>query len=119
MRLISLNVIYTLWLREMKRFLRAKSRIVGSIIQALLIFFISLFFGFRILHLLNLLPAFFIMLLIAVSFVGLGVALASRMEDIHGFQLVMNFIIMPIFFLSGALFPLEGLPGWLAKIILH
>ena len=56
------------------------------------------------------------MLLIAVSFVGLGVALASRMEDIHGFQLVMNFIIMPIFFLSGALFPLEGLPGWLAKI---
>ena len=204
MRLISLNVIYTLWLREMKRFLRAKSRIVGSIIQplffililgtgfkslgrfrglplgtdylsflvpgimamtilfssmfagisvlwdrqfgflkeimvapvsrvslvlgriaggmttaiiqALLIFFISLFFGFRILHLLNLLPAFFIMLLIAVSFVGLGVALASRMEDIHGFQLIMNFIIMPIFFLSGALFPLEGLPGWLAKI---
>jgi ABC-2 type transport system permease protein len=29
----------------------------------------------------------------------------------QGFQLIMNFLVMPIFFLSGALFPLDGLPG--------
>jgi ABC-2 type transport system permease protein len=33
------------------------------------------------------------------------------MKDMHGFQLIMNFLIMPIFFLSGALFPLENLPS--------
>jgi ABC-2 type transport system permease protein len=32
------------------------------------------------------------------------------MEDMHGFQLIVNFIIMPMFFLSGALFPLDTAP---------
>ena len=53
------------------------------------------------------------MFLISASFVSLGIAFASRMTDPHGFQLVMNFLIMPVFFLSGALFPLEGVPSWL------
>ncbi|MFH0956634.1 MAG: ABC transporter permease, partial [Candidatus Aenigmatarchaeota archaeon] len=35
------------------------------------------------------------------------------MNDMHGFQLIMNFVIFPIFGLSGALFPIETLPGWL------
>jgi ABC-2 type transport system permease protein len=58
------------------------------------------------------------MLLISGSFVGLGIALASRMSDPHSFQLIMNFLIMPVFFLSGALFPLEGIPGWLKLLTL-
>jgi ABC-2 type transport system permease protein len=53
------------------------------------------------------------MFLISASFVSLGIAFAARMSNPEGFQLVMNFIIMPLFFLSGALFPLEGLPDWL------
>ncbi|MEI8181182.1 MAG: ABC transporter permease [Desulfomonile sp.] len=53
------------------------------------------------------------MFLISASFVGLAIAFASRMSDPHGFQLIMNFVIMPVFFLSGSLFPLDGLPGWL------
>jgi ABC-2 type transport system permease protein len=53
------------------------------------------------------------MFLISAAFVSLGIAFASVMTDPHAFPLIMNFIIMPIFFLSGALFPLEGLPGWL------
>jgi ABC-2 type transport system permease protein len=53
------------------------------------------------------------MFLVSSAFVGLGIAFASRMTDPHGFQLVMNFLIMPVFFLSGALFPLEHLPRWL------
>jgi ABC-2 type transport system permease protein len=53
------------------------------------------------------------MFLISGAFVSLGIAFASAMNDPHGFQLIMNFIIMPVFFLSGALFPLDGLPTWL------
>ncbi|MEJ2716707.1 MAG: ABC transporter permease [Deltaproteobacteria bacterium] len=62
---------------------------------------------------LGLVTAFLFMFLISASFVSLGIAFASRMTDPHGFQLIMNFLIMPVFFLSGALFPLEGLPSWL------
>ena len=46
----------------------------------------------------------------AIVFAGLGVAIGSQLQDMQGFQLIMNFIVMPIYFLSGALFPLSGLP---------
>jgi len=46
----------------------------------------------------------------ATAFVFLGIAIASLMEDMHGFQLVMNLLVMPMFFLSGAIFPLESAP---------
>ena len=48
--------------------------------------------------------------LIALLFTAFGTAIASLMEDFHGFQLIINFLIMPMFFLSGALFPLNDLP---------
>ena len=48
------------------------------------------------------------MLLIALVFAALGVAIGSSLQDMQGFQLIMNFLVMPIFFLSGALFPLDG-----------
>ena len=51
------------------------------------------------------------MLLIAMVFAALGVAVGSSLQDMQGFQLIMNFLVMPIFFLSGALFPLTG-QGW-------
>ena len=54
--------------------------------------------------------AFVFMVLMAVMFTALGTAIASVLSDFQGFQLVMNFLVMPIFFLSGALFPLAGLP---------
>ena len=50
------------------------------------------------------------MALIAVMFTALGTAIASVLSDLQGFQMIMNFLVMPIFFLSGALFPLMGLP---------
>jgi ABC-2 type transport system permease protein len=56
------------------------------------------------------------MFMISSAFVSLGIAFAARMSDPHGFQLVMNFLIMPVFFLSGALFPLENLPKWLTVL---
>lgn len=58
----------------------------------------------------SLLPAILLMAVISVSFVSLGIAFGSLMEDMHGFQLIMNFIVMPMFFLSGALFPISSAP---------
>jgi ABC-2 type transport system permease protein len=46
----------------------------------------------------------------------LGIAIASRMRTLESFQVVMNVLTMPLFFLSGALFPLRGLPGWLSAL---
>ena len=54
--------------------------------------------------------------LLAFALSAMGVALASRMKSMQGFQIVMNFLMMPMFFLSGALFPLGNLPTWLAVL---
>ncbi|MBN1973904.1 MAG: ABC transporter permease [Sedimentisphaerales bacterium] len=78
--------------------------------QGLIILCISLFTGFKP-HWGPLIPvALVFIFLIALLFTALGTAIASLMDDFHGFQLIINFLIMPLFFLSGALFPLEGLP---------
>lgn len=201
--MISGTAVYVLWLREMKRFLRAKSRVVGSlamplfflaflglgfnrmaipgmrrgvdyihflvpgivgmtmlftsmftgisvlwdrefgflkeimvapvnrvsivlgriaggtttaVIQGLLILTISVIMGFKIRGAVPLALSILLMLLISSTFIGLGLIFASRMRDIHGFSLIMNFVIFPLFFLSGALYPLDNLPVWLKYI---
>ena len=81
-----------------------------AIIQGTVVFLISFLAGFRLNHFLGLPLLFLFMLLIALLFTALGTAIASVMEDMHGFQLIMNFLVMPLFFLSGALFPLQNLP---------
>ena len=59
-----------------------------------------------------------LMFLLAFALTSLSIALAARMRSMEGFQVVMNFFMMPMFFLSGALFPLQGLPAWLAGLTL-
>ncbi|MBF8265512.1 MAG: Transport permease protein [Dehalococcoidia bacterium] len=78
--------------------------------QGLLVFVLTLFVGFRPYNLLMLPVAVLFIFLVAILFTSLGIAVASKLEDMQGFQLIMNFLVMPIFFLSGAIFPLEGLP---------
>jgi ABC-2 type transport system permease protein len=70
--------------------------------------------GFRPLGLAAIPQAFAFMALIAIVFAALGTAIGSTLRDMQGFQMIMNFLIMPIFFLSGALFPLTNLPTALA-----
>ena len=193
------QVIYVLWLREMKRYFRAKSRIIGSLgmpfffliflgtgfskfrpysappevdymnflapgILALVLQFGAMFTGIAILFdrqfgflkeimvapvsrvaivlgrtvggmttsffqgLLFLTVALIaglkvqsmgafiavpiFMLLISCAFVNLGLTISSVMRDMQGFSIVMNFIMVPIFLLSGALFPVKEFPGW-------
>ena len=79
-------------------------------LQGLLVLIICLIAGFRPVNWLTLPLALVFMIMTAIVFAGLGVAIGSQLQDMQGFQLIMNFIVMPIYFLSGALFPLTGLP---------
>ena len=81
-----------------------------AVLQGLIIFIISIIVGFRPMNFQLLFFSFIFMALIALFFTALGTALASVLQDMQGFQLIMNFLLMPLFFLSGALFPLQGLP---------
>ena len=198
-----MNAVYIMWLREMKRFIRSKSRIVGALgqpllflislgygfgavfsaagkgsyieflapgiigmsiiftaifngmqviwdrqfgflketlvapvsriaimfgrtiggatvatLQGCLVLFITLFIGFHPYSWVLVPAAIFTMLFIGILFSALGMMVASLLRDMQGFQLIMNFLVMPLFFLSGALFPLQGLPTvmvWVAR----
>ncbi len=81
-----------------------------SLIQAFIVVVICLGAGFRASSFAQLPLSFLFLALIAIMFTALGTAIASVLSDFQGFQLIMNFLVMPIFFLSGALFPLSGLP---------
>ena len=89
-----------------------------AFIQGFIILVLSLFMGLSITSVSGFLIAFVFMVLIGLSFTAFGIAIASKMEDMHGFQLIMNFVIFPIFGLSGALFPIDSLPSWLKSLTL-
>ena len=80
-------------------------------IQGTLVLVVCLIAGFRPVSLAALPVAFAFMALTAIVFAGLGTAIGSTLKDMQGFQFIMNFLVMPIFFLSGALFPLTNLPA--------
>jgi len=54
-----------------------------------------------------------LMLLLALVMSALGILVAARQRSMEGFQVIMNFIMLPMFFLSGAFFPLNGVPIWM------
>ncbi len=56
------------------------------------------------------------MFLVAFSMTGMGILVATRLKSMQGFQMVMNFFMMPMFFISGAMFPLKNAPQWLDSI---
>ncbi|MEE9389824.1 MAG: ABC transporter permease [Candidatus Aminicenantaceae bacterium] len=89
---------------------RIAGGVTTAMIQAVFILGISIIMGFKILSILSLLLAIIFILLIAVTFLGLGLIIASKMRDMQGFGIVINFIIFPLFFLSGALYPIENFP---------
>ena len=196
-----MNAIYIMWLREVKRFIRSKSRIVGSLgqpilflvalgyglgpvfakagqgnylefiapgvigmsiifsaifngmqviwdrqfgflketmvapvsrlsimfgrtiggatvasAQGTLVLLLAVLAGFRPVSWLSVVPALVVMLMVALLFSALGLMIASLLKDMQGFQLIMNFLVMPLFFLSGAIFPLTDVPTALKVI---
>jgi len=144
--------IYVLWLRQVKRYLRSKPRIIASLGQPLLyllsfgfgfgaifakagqgnyiqflapgmigmtILFTSIFSGielmfdrqFGFLKEMLVAPQPRLLLMIGRTLGGATTAIACSLTDMQGFQMVMNFLVMPIYFLSGALFPLTNIPA--------
>jgi ABC-2 type transport system permease protein len=80
-----------------------------AVIQGLLVTAICVIAGLRPQNWMAIPMAICFMVAIAFVFAALGVAIGSSLQDMQGFQLIMNFLVMPIFFLSGAMFPLVGL----------
>jgi ABC-2 type transport system permease protein len=87
-----------------------------AVIQGTIVALICLLAGFRPANWATAPLVLLFMVLIAIVFAALGVAIGSSLQDMQGFQLIMNFLVMPIYFLSGALFPLTGLPKLLSWI---
>ncbi len=87
-----------------------------AVIQGTLVMLVCVVAGFRPVSLVSAPGGFVFMLLIAMAFASMGTAIGSLLKDMQGFQLIMNFLVMPIFFLSGALFPLKNLPAALSVL---
>jgi ABC-2 type transport system permease protein len=86
-----------------------------AMVQGLIILVLAPFVGVHlsVLTVLEIIP---LAAVLAFGLSSLGVAIASMMRSLQGFQVVMNFLMMPMFFLSGALFPLTNLPGWMTVL---
>ena len=87
-----------------------------AMLQGTLVFAVTLLAGFRPVSALVVPVAFLIIALIAIVFSALATAIGSSLKEMAGFQMVMNFLVMPLWFLSGALYPLQGLPAALAVL---
>jgi ABC-2 type transport system permease protein len=81
-----------------------------ALLQGVIVIVLCLLAGFRVHDASHLPLACLFMALTALMFTAVGTAIASLLTDFQGFQLIMNFLVMPIFFLSGALFPLTNVP---------
>ncbi|WP_254273907.1 ABC transporter permease [Haloarcula marina] len=81
-----------------------------TMLQALLILALAVPLGFRPRSLVGVALAVVFLVLIAATFIGLGLAMASQFKDTQGYNLIINFALFPLAFLSGAFYPLSNLP---------
>jgi ABC-2 type transport system permease protein len=84
-----------------------------SIIQAAILLVIGLAIGMHYTPF-SIVTIAVIILLLSFALTSLGLTIGSYIESLEGFQLIVSFVVFPLFFLSGALFPLNNLPGWLS-----
>jgi ABC-2 type transport system permease protein len=86
-----------------------------SLIQAAILLVIGLFIGIHYTPL-SIMMIILIILFLSFTLTSLGLTLGSYMESLEGFQLIVSFVVFPLYFLSGALFPLSNLPAWLSVL---
>jgi ABC-2 type transport system permease protein len=84
----------------------------AAVIQATILLLLSFIVG------VSMTPMVFILcvgiaLIMSVGLGGMGLVIAAFTDSMEGFNLIMSFIVLPMFLLSGALFPITGLPSWL------
>lgn len=82
-----------------------------AFLQGVIVFLVCLFAGLRLPQPLLLPVAFLFMFLIALLFAAVGTVIGSLLRDMQGFPLIMNFLVLPLFFFSNALYPTAGLPA--------
>ncbi|SDX88461.1 ABC transporter permease [Salimicrobium album] len=85
-------------------------------IQGILLFFLIPFLGisYSIMALIQVIPFMF---LLGCALSGLGLLFASVIRSTQGFQLTVQILVMPMIFLSGALFPVSNMPAWMDVIV--
>ena len=87
-----------------------------SVLQGILVFFISLALGFRPHNWLLLIVALGFMSMLALAITSFSSGIGSFVQDMQGFQAINQFLVFPLYFLSGALYPLTYVPTWLRII---
>ncbi|MCS3923529.1 ABC transporter permease [Methanosalsum natronophilum] len=104
------------------RFYTALGKAVGGVttamIQGVILMVIAGLIGVNYISALGQIISILIMLLIGLGFIGLGISIASKIESIEGFQLVMTFLTFPLLMASSAFYPITDLPTWIRIIVL-
>ena len=98
---------------------RVAQTLAGGLIatvQGCIIFIFAPFVGVP-LKPLNVLATIGVMLVLGIGLTGLGLTIAARMTSFEGFGTVNNFIVLPLYFLSGAQFPVQNVPDWMRVVI--
>ncbi len=90
-------------------------RIVGDSIVATVqgLIILALTFLLTRLNVLGVIPALFVGFLLAMAFSSFGVGMATKMESVEGFQMIIGILMLPLIFLSGAIYPISAMPGWM------
>ena len=88
----------------------------SSLIQSMIIILVASALGVSVTPLI-VLKVMMATVVISIGFVSLGVAIASWMDTMEGFNVIMNFIVMPMFLLSGALFPISATAGVMSAVM--
>lgn len=96
---------------------KAVGGVTTAMIQGILIMIIARIIGVRYVSLWGILAGIAVMFISGIGFIGLGIAIASKIESHEGFQMVMSFLTMPLVLLSGAFFPIANLPSWLKTLV--
>jgi ABC-2 type transport system permease protein len=96
---------------------RSLGGMTTAIIQALVIVGIAVAMGVKLSSVPGFLLGMVIMILTCAAFTGFGLIIATKLGNLEGFMAIMNLIVFPIFFLSGALFPVQSMPSWLRYVM--
>jgi len=88
-----------------------------ALLQASILILIGFFLGIPF-SLISLVLTLFMLFIFAIGLVSLGLIIGSFLESPEGFGLVSSFVVYPLFLLSGALYPLDEIPGWM-KVLTH
>ncbi|MBM5804598.1 MAG: hypothetical protein FJZ49_00765 [Candidatus Verstraetearchaeota archaeon] len=87
-----------------------------ALIQGSILLVLGIFFGIQYTVYAVVILVLFL-LFVAIGITSIGLAIGSQMSSFEGFGLIQSFVVMPLFFLSGALYPLSGLPDWLMIVV--